>query len=243
MSTQAERGGGGLVIALAAEARSIGVRRLRAGECQRWRDGWVAISGIGPHGAMRAAEQLVERGVVQLASWGVAGALDPDLAPGDIVIPDRILHAMDGVGYPADPALGKQLATTLATRFRVRRGPLWSTHVAVATRGDKRDLAERSHAIAVDMESAPVAAVAQRASLPFIAVKAICDTAARDVPRAIADTLQHGNGGIPPRMLAAIVFGGPGAWRATTRLGRDFAQARRTLAIASRLVDPVATTT
>lgn len=240
MSAEPERAGGGLVVALPAEARSIGVRGLRTGECKRWRGGWVAICGMGPLGAMRAAEQLVDRGVVQLASWGVAGALEPDLAPGDIIVPERIAFSFGDDGYLVDAGLGASVAATIEAGMPVRRGVLWSSHAPVATRTDKRTIAERSHALAVDMEAAPVAAVARRAALPFVAVKAICDTVERNVPEGIAHTMQQGDGGISPRMLAGIVLGGPRTWRATGQLAGDFARARRALAAAARLVDPVA---
>lgn len=230
----------GLVVALPAEARSLGVRGAHAGDCLRWRDGWVAVSGLGPHNAMRAAEQLVGHGVTRLANWGVAGALDSGLEPGDIVIPERVVYAVDDDGYPTDPAGSGQLADALAARLRVRRGLLWSTHQAIATGTRKREIAERSHALAVEMEAAPVAAVAQRESLPFVALKVICDTAARDLPRGIAATLDQSQEGMSLRMLVAIALGGPTAWRATRGLARDYARARRALATAAQLADPVA---
>lgn len=241
MSARPDADAVGLVVALPAEARSIGIRGIRAGECVPWRSGWVAISGIGPHNAMRAAEELLEHGVARLANWGVAGALDPELLPGDIVIPDCILFSSVDDGCIPDPDASSQLASRLTTGLRVRRGALWSTHEAVTTREAKRELAARSHAIAVDMESAPVAMVARRAALPFVAVKAICDDARRELPNAIADTLLASDAGVSPRMLAAILFAGPGAWGATRRLAHDFAQARRALATAARLADPAAT--
>jgi adenosylhomocysteine nucleosidase len=241
MSTGPDRTGNvGLVIALPAEARSIGVRGIHAGQCKRWRGGWVAVSGIGPHNAMHAANQLVMQGVAQLANWGVAGALDANLMPGDIVIPDRILYSTGDHGYEPDMDACQRLATALSGKLKVSRGALWSTHEAIATGEAKRELAARSHALAIDMEAAPVAAVAQRHSLPFIAVKAICDTAGQDLPGGIADTLGQSDSGMSLRMLGAITLAGPNAWRATGKLAGHFAQARHALAIAARLADPMA---
>lgn len=230
----------GVVIALPAEARSVGARGMRVGECKRWHDGWVALSGIGPHNAMRAAAQLVSRDVTVLANWGVAGALDPNLEPGDIVVPDCILYSMDDTGYVPDAGIAERLASILGGRLRVRRGILWSTYEAIAGGDAKRELAARSHALAIDMEAAPVAAVAQRHALPFVAVKAICDTADHDLPHGIADTLKQSDSGMSARMLGAIALGGPRAWNATRKLASDFARARRALTTAARLADPVA---
>lgn len=223
----------GLIVALPAEARSMGMRDTRPGACVRWREGWAAVSGAGPYNAMRAAERLLACGVTRLANWGVAGALDADLAPGDLLVPDRILYAHGDPGFEIDRDAGARLATAFAKSLRVRRGALWSVQQPLASQADKRTLAARSGALAVDMEAAPIAAVAARAKMPFVAVKAICDPVTREVPRRIAQTI--GDRGISMRMLAAITLGGPAVWQATYALARDFAQARRTLATAVRL--------
>lgn len=224
----------GLIIALPAEARSIGLHALRVGTCMRWEHGWATVSGIGPHNAMRAAERLLSCGVTRLANWGVAGALDPALAPGDLLIPDRVLYADGDPGFDIDPATGTRLATTFTTSLRVHRGALWSAQQPLATSAAKQALATRSGARAVDMEAAPIAAVAARARLPFVVVKAICDPLTREVPERIARTL--GDGAFSWRMLAAIAFGGPAVWHATRALSHDFTRARRTLAAAARLL-------
>lgn len=226
----------GVVVALPAEARSLGARGLHPGDCARWQQGWLAVSGIGGHNAMDAAERLLACGVDALANWGVAGALDASLAPGDVLIPEQIHYAGDDrQGFAADPAASAYLARQLAGNLHVRRGALWSAAQPVTTAADKRALAERTGALAVDMEAAAVAAVAVRAKLPFIALKAICDPCTREIPPRITHALD-GGGGISIAMISAILFGGPASWRAARRLAHDFALARRTLATAARLV-------
>ena len=232
-SEQADRNG--LIVALPAEARSIGVRGVRPGGCARWRDGWLAVSGIGPHNAMRAAERLLECGVDRIANWGVAGALDDSLAPGDIVIPDRIRHAPDDPGFVTDPSARKRIIAACSGSLAVREGALWSAPEPLASQADKRAVAEHSGAIAVDMEAASIAAVAARAGLPFVAVKAICDPLDRELPRRIMRALDGGSGGPSWRMLSAIAFGGPPVWSAVRSLSQDFSQARRALTSAARL--------
>ena len=227
--------GTGWVVALPAEAHSIGMRGIGVGDCTRWRNGWIAVSGIGPHNAMRAAERLLGCGVTRLANWGVAGALDATLAAGDVLIVDRVRYARDDPGFATDIDANEHLAATLAPALRVRRGTLWSAAQPVATLSEKQALAECSGAIAVDMEAAPVAAVAQRAKLPFVAVKAICDPATRELPARIVRALDGADEGWTPRMVAAIAFGGPSTWRATYALTRDFRRARRSLATAAAL--------
>ncbi|KAJ0335512.1 hypothetical protein COL154_014411, partial [Colletotrichum chrysophilum] len=81
---------------------------------------------------MRAAERLVSHGATRLASWGVAGALDPSLAPGDIVVPEQIVYSATDEGCRCDAAAGTFIAGALAEHLRVHRGILWSTHQAIA---------------------------------------------------------------------------------------------------------------
>jgi hypothetical protein len=227
--------GTGLVVALPAEAHSLGVRGLRVGGCARWRHGWVAISGIGPRNAMRAAERLLACGVDRLANWGVAGALEAGLSPGDVLIPDRIRHVENDPGFATDDEASERLVAALSSRMHVHRGTLWSTQRPLASAADKRALAERSGAVAVDMEAASIAAIAARAGLPFVAVKAICDPVTRELPAPIVRALNGSGGGFSPRVLSAIALGGPATWRATRSLARDFAQARHSLATAAIL--------
>lgn len=225
----------GIVVALPAEARSLGVHGMHPGDCARWQHGWMAVSGAGSHNAMRAAERLLACGVGSLQNWGVAGAVDARLVPGDVLIPDRIRYRDDDVhGFVPDPDASACLARQLAGGLHVVRGSLWSAPQPVASVAAKRLLAERTGALAVDMEAATIAAVAARASLPFVAVKAICDPCTREIPPRITRALD-GNGGVSIAMLSAIVFGGPATWRAARLLARDFACARHALATAARL--------
>jgi len=228
-------GGTGLVVALPAEAHSLGARGMHVGDCARWRRGWMAVSGIGPHNAMRAAERLLACGASQLANWGVAGALDAGFTPGDVLIPDHVRYNHDDPGFATDPLLDARLIELLSPRLRVRRGVLWSAPQPIATAADKQALAARSGAVAVDMEAAPIAAVAARAKLPFVAVKAICDPVTRELPANIVDALDGADQGWSLRMVSAIAFGGPATWRAARALSRDFRCARRSLATAAAL--------
>lgn len=233
MNARAETAG--WVIALSAEARSIGAHHLARDGCIRWHGGWLALSGPGRHAAMRATERLLACGVTRLASWGVAGALTDDLAPGDVLVPDRIAYRSDDIGFATDAARSAWLVHAFSPDLRVRRGVLWSAPQPIATGHDKRELAACSGAQAVDMEAAAVAAVAQRAGLPFVAVKAICDPLDRELPARIVAALGAG-GRVTPRLLASIATGGPVVWRAARTLARDFARARRALATAARLL-------
>ena len=51
----------------------------------------VEVAGVSPATADSKARALLERGAGALVSFGVAGALDPALAAGTLVLPARII--------------------------------------------------------------------------------------------------------------------------------------------------------
>jgi adenosylhomocysteine nucleosidase len=225
----------GLVVALPAEAGSLGAHRLGVGDCRRFGPGWIAVSGMGQHNAMRAAERLLAGGVARLANWGVAGALTDDLEPGDVLLPGRILYADDDPGFATDRETRTRLLGRFSSALHVRDGALWTAERPVTTRAARQTLAAHSGAIAVDMEAAGVAAVALRAGVPFVAVKAICDPAARELPARMAAVLDGASSALSWSLLRAIAFGGPATWHAARLLARDFTRARHALAAAAAL--------
>jgi 4-hydroxy-3-methylbut-2-enyl diphosphate reductase len=111
---------------------------------------------------------------------GVAGALVDGIAPGDLVVDD----------------LG--LATSLrANGFPVHHGPIaFSDHLVGSS--ERSELAQHTGALAVDMESARVLALA--GDRPHAVVRAIVDTPSR----ALLGPATLGGGVLALRRLAAI---------------------------------------
>jgi adenosylhomocysteine nucleosidase len=219
----------GIVVALAAEAASLGAWHLRVGHCVVVRGMWVVLAGPGDERAAAAAGMLVGHGVRVLLSWGVAGGLSPMLAAGDLVMPERIVA--DGQAWSVDAIWRARLVRALAVHETGAR-QLWSGAGSITSVVAKRELAARGMA-AVDMESVAVARVAAGAALPFVAVKAICDPASRAVPAAALDLL-GANGRLRWRGLTGAVRGGPHTWQALNDLRRDFALAQDALRRAAR---------
>jgi adenosylhomocysteine nucleosidase len=144
----------------------------------------LAVSGIGGEAAAVAAQALVDAGATALMTFGVAGGLDPALTPGSVVIPGEVLLA-DGTRYAACRAWREQVTAVVHPLRAVSGGNLLTSIHAIETPADKAAAFRASGAVAVDMESAAVAQIAAKHRLPFIAVRAIVDTAADMLPRAV----------------------------------------------------------
>lgn len=184
----------GVVVGLLGEARCFGSRD--AG-CR------VAVAGVGPEGAARAAEALLDEGVAALASWGWAGGLEPSLAPGTLVLPPWVLGA-GSERYPTNDPWRARLAGRAGGVVSISDGALAQVPAPLASRAAKLDWFERTGAVAADMESGAVAAAALRAGVPFIAVRAILDAANTPLPAAALAAVSGGRVQLR-RVVSALV--------------------------------------
>ncbi len=205
------------------------VRALR-----RWkRRPVIEVDGPGPGAARVAAERAVARGARWLCSWGSAGSLG-DAASGDIVIADAILDPA-GIRWVCDPDSARQLLRLLADIAPMHCGVVYSADEPIAGVAAKRAIAERTGALAVDMESAAVAGVAAQAGLPFAALRVIVDAADRSVPSAAIAALD----GPRPRgfRIARGLLESPGQIGPLIALARAAGRARRTLGVCARRLE------
>ena len=208
----------GVVVGLAAEGRIA--RRLA------WK---VAIGGGTAKGAEAAAQSLAEAGVAALVSFGLAGALDPALRAGALIVPSAVI--VGGTCYPTDPGLSHLLGG--ATMHAV----LGADAVAASV-DEKRRLHVTSSAAAIDLESGAVARVATARGLPFAVLRVICDPADRDVPQAALVALDAA-GAVGLLRLVAEVVAHPAQLPALFALATDAVAARRSLVAHVRQITPV----
>ncbi|HEY6254091.1 MAG TPA: hypothetical protein VI685_29405 [Candidatus Angelobacter sp.] len=127
----------------------------------------VAISaGIGCRAAQTATRAVVAQYRPQvLISAGLAGALIHSLRVGNVITPNVIVDAATGKEYRSETG-----------------GGILVTAPEIATSASKPELVEKFHALAVDMEAAAVAEIAEKAGISFRCVKAISDDAAFVMP-------------------------------------------------------------
>jgi len=175
-------------VALLAESRSLGPGARGGGEPAIIADGTlVIVSGVGLAAAAEGARRLTAAGIRALISWGMAGGLDPALAAGCLVLPREVI-APEGSVFATAHEWRERLSGAIAAH-RVYGGRLLTCREPLGSTEAKARAFRQTGAVAVDMESAAVAGVAASARLPFLAVRAIVDTAADELPRsAVAAT-------------------------------------------------------
>ena len=227
----------GIVAALPLEARCLLGRKVKPGERISLDDaGWMQVSGIGREKARSAAYSLLDAGATALLSWGVSGGLDPQLLPGTLVLP-RQIHAADRNLFPVDEAWRRRIHACVFRHVRVSDGALIEALAVIASPAQKRSLAQASGAVAVDMESAAVGQAAKQAGVPFVAVRAVVDTADSTLPRSVLRANdEYGRLRIAKLLFSLISH--PADLGALIGLSKNFRAAQATLQITARLAGP-----
>jgi adenosylhomocysteine nucleosidase len=171
----------------------------------------VVCAGIGGEAGRRATEAIIQLyKPALLLSVGFAGALDPRLRVGNILVPAFLIDANDG------------------NRFETRSGSgavLSSPFIAGAAQ--KAKLAKAYGAEAVDMEGAAVGRGAQSHGIPFMAVKSISDEVGFELPPM--QQFVDSSGQFRLLAFAAFVSVRPWLWNKTFCLYKNCAKASESL--------------
>jgi 4-hydroxy-3-methylbut-2-enyl diphosphate reductase len=141
---------------------------------------WARIhqTGMGPRRAARAAELPRTEPGSPVMIAGFCGALDPELEPGDVVLPTE-LRGPTGTTVCDDTTI---LAGALRRAgFRVHRGPIASSQRIVL--GGRRRALARSGALAADMESAWLASAV--GGQPLVTLRVVMDTSRHELYRPV----------------------------------------------------------
>jgi adenosylhomocysteine nucleosidase len=226
----------GVVAALAAEARALGRSASAArasgsfGNLKILSDGsLVAVSGMGARAAAAAAHSLIEAGVASLMTFGVAGGLDPALSAGTLLLPEQIASP-DGRCLSTSEAWCRQLRATLGEKTFA--GTLFTSELPVDSVDAKSRTFTQTGALAVDMESFAVAEVAAEHCIPFVALRAIVDTALDSLPRSVMAASSEG--GVRISKLLVNLARSPQELPALLRLSSRYRLAMRALSFAAR---------
>jgi adenosylhomocysteine nucleosidase len=193
---------------------------------------WSICSGVGPQPARAAGKLLLKHGVTALVSWGCAGALDPRLTPGYLVLPTHVI-GFDHVAIPVNATWHRRLYARLADQLDISTEALVTSEKVVTTPAAKHRLLAQFQAVAVDMESAALGLLAQEHQMPFLAIRAVADTATMTVPQL---ALQIFDPAGQLRLLTFLIglLKSPQEGPALLRLARNFRAARATLTQVAR---------
>ena len=154
----------------------------------------LAECGVGKVNAAALTQALLAAGASRLVFTGVAGAVDPALAVGDVVVSsDAVQHDVDvtGLGYQlgevpgsgsmwrADETLvtAAQGAASELPGLSVVVGRVASGDTFVASREATGRLRSVFAAACTEMEGAAVAQVCHRWGVPFVIIRSISDSA------------------------------------------------------------------
>ncbi|MFO1289881.1 MAG: phosphorylase [Nitrosomonas sp.] len=195
----------GIVTAMRAEAKCVTSRRLPFNEMVRLREGTaIWICGIGEAAAHKAAIGLRDQGVSALVSFGVAGALNASLRPGDLVLPEHIqIEESDRVSVAL--AWRARIKQLLPKHVNVAGGTLATSRQMLSSEAAKRAFSETHGACAVDMESGAIAKVAAETGIPFVALRAITDPLEFSPPPILMDAVYPDGSVNIPQLLNLLI--------------------------------------
>ncbi len=224
----------GIIVGVPAEARSLATHPIVSEELDCLREGvTLSVSGVGPKRAGTASRLLLEKGATALLSWGSAGGLSQRLSPGSLILPEIVI-ASDRSVYHVDSSWHEDLCNRLRGQVEFHTGPLAESPTVVRTPSEKAILFQQTGAIGVDMESAAVAAVAQGARVPFVAVRAVADSRDVAVPNSALYACDEFGRLNFLKLIRGIVVR-PTEFFSLIRLGRDYRAAQNTLARVARI--------
>ena len=160
------------VAGLAGSVRSGGGLSSVAGQLAGQRV-IVVHTGVGdtPSGRQRLHATLAGDRPPWVISAGYAGGLHPGLQVGDLLL---------GENFSAPALLGT--ARTLLAGEPLRTGALLTQPTVAETAADKAALHAATGALAVDMETAWIAAACADAGVPLLSLRVVSDAAAQSFP-------------------------------------------------------------
>jgi hopanoid-associated phosphorylase len=141
----------------------------------------VTLSGCGDVlGLTRRVEAAAANDASAIISFGVAGGLAKDLAPGTKLVARSVIDA-NGARFDSDPVWSQRLAEALGGALLA---DIAGIDVPVARVAERRALHLKTGALAADTESHVAARVAASYGLPFAAFRVVADPAQRELPHA-----------------------------------------------------------
>jgi adenosylhomocysteine nucleosidase len=148
----------------------------------------MVATGIGHVRALEAARAALDHfpDAALVLATGVAGALSEDLQPGDLVLVERIVADDLGEAMPREIAIASAHLDSIAAALqgkglRHARGAMLTARRVLPGAREKIAARDATGAIAVDMETAAIAAEAARRGISFAGLRAILDAVGDEI--------------------------------------------------------------
>jgi hopanoid-associated phosphorylase len=154
----------------------------------------------GSSGRLRERLESALAGARGVISIGIAGALAPQLRPGDVVVAAAVVARGE---YLAGDS--KWSARLIAHLPGAVLAPISGTNALVATAAEKARLFDATGAYATDMESHIAAEIAQSRGLPFAGLRIVADAATSDLPACASVALTPDGKVNLPAVLGSVV--------------------------------------
>ena len=190
--------------------------KLLRGRCD------VAIAGSNNATLGAKIEAAVNRGARAILSFGICGALSPELATGRVVVGTDVVAQAER--WHADEAWSNALASWCGAESGILAG----SDSVLLTEESKGALLRQTGAVAADMESHLVARVASERGLPFAVLRAVSDAAHHTLPPAAAFALNK-EGKVDYSAVMLSLLDEPSQFRALMRTARDTNTAMKAL--------------
>lgn len=143
-------------------------------------------TGVGPERAKQGISPFLSAHPYQgIVSTGYAGGLRDGYKLGDILVPDEVqtIPPLPEICIRPDPDLRERVVRTVRPGpWEVHTGRMITTNRVIFTSTEKRRLGLEYDAGSVEMESAVIAELAERTSVPFVVVRVVLDEASFSLP-------------------------------------------------------------
>ncbi len=155
----------------------------------------VAVSGVGKvFAAICAQTMILKFGVGKIINTGVAGAIDPRLKQGDIVVSSSVcqydmdttavgdepgmISGINVVQFPSDKSLIERTVRSIEKcGSKYFTGVIATGDKFIAENQEKQKIFKRFKALVADMESGSIAHVCYVNKIPFVSLRVVSDNA------------------------------------------------------------------
>ena len=156
---------------------------MRLGKTSAWPGKWgkqrivLVRSGVGQQRAEAATLQVIDRFKPStLVSIGYAGAVQPELNVGDLVIADTIIEEKKKGKYSPDSDwLNRAKDVSCPEGFKAVVGGLLTVDNVIHDSLSKQELGKNYGVQAVEMETSAIANMAEEKNVPFLSLRVISD--------------------------------------------------------------------